>query len=430
MMSLMNRMTRLLPLLVLLSAAACDREDPTTIGGPLVDNSVVRTFEVTLDASEFLVRDTAFAAFDPPISTPVFVVAKDFDGVFDATTLARVRVDPYLGIPDSSGVVTVDSTPQLQRGRLVLRIDTSASTVNGPVQLRLYGVREAWDTATVTWRTRSGTGDAALPWLAPGGSRGVLIDSLTYTEGDSVSFSVDTLTLAQWRSAPASEHGIMLTTESRGTRLRFSTPILRIDFLTSIGDSTITQSSLPYATRFISDPTPPAASSNPRVGGMPNAYRTVLELRPDLAELTVPCPLSQSCRVRLKDASIAGADLLLQSVPSPSGFVPGLPVTVLGYTLLPTAQLPLVRSPIGGVSDPRAFTTFSPESFEEGTGTMKPLTITTFVRNLVAPIDTTTFNSRYLTLLQGGTPTIGYATFQTGPKLRLRLSVAQEIQLP
>ncbi len=418
----MARLT-LLSVVTLVALPACDREDPTAIGGPLVESGVVRTFEITLDASQFLVRDTSFAAFEPPATIPFLILANAYEGALNANALARYRVDPFLGVVDAAGALKVDSAPKLQRGRIVLKLDTVASAYTAPVRLNLYEAGQAWDTATVTWTLAS----ASTPWTTPGGTRGALLDSATFTGGDSVTFRVDTLTLARWRNPLVVNNGVLITVETPGTRLRLPKPILKIDYRSTLADTVVTQLLLPFAARFISDPPTPFAAADPRVGGAPLAYRAVLEVRPDLANVLVPCPFTTSCTVRLKDATIARADLLLEPVASPLGFAPELPVTILAYTLLPTPQLPLVRSPLG---QPAGFQTVAPSSFR-GTGApVAALTLTTFVRELVSPIDTTTFNSRYIALLQGGTSTFGYATFRGQPRLRLRLSVAREIQLP
>lgn len=412
--------------LVALALPACDREDPTTIGAPLVENGAVRTFEYTLDASQFLVRDTAFSTFQPPFSS-FLILAKSFEGSVNANTLLKYAVDPFVGVVNANGDVVVDSAPVLKRAVLVFSVDSLSSSYDGPVPLRLYRLAQTWDTAAATWTVRELNGTTPVLWATPGGTRGVLLDTATYVGGDSVVFRVDTMTIKLWRDSSATVGGALITAERPNTRLRIGRPVLRVDVKTSVGDTTVTQSSTPFAARFISDPLVPFSSPDPRVGGSPSAFRSVFQFRTDLPDITVPCPFTPTCRVRLKDASIASADLLLQPVASPAGFTPELPISILAYTLLPTAQLPLIRSPLGIGA---GFITVGPSSFRGTAQPITPLNVTSFVRDIVAPIDTIAFNSRYLTLLQGGTPTFGYASFAGSPKLRLRLSVAQEIQLP
>lgn len=405
---------------------ACAKEDPTEIGASLVENGAVRTFEVTLDGSQYLVRDTAFAAFPPPLSS-FFILANTFEGELNAHILAKFKVDPFYGVAGSGGTIIVDSVPRLQRGVVVLKFDTIASARNGPVLLRLYRAAETWDTAAVTWTVRQLNGTTPVLWFKPGGTRGALLDTATWSGGDSVVFRVDTATLKLWRDSAATSPGILITDEQSNSRLRTTMPVLRVYEKTTIGDSVVSVSATPFASRFISDPVPPFASTDPRVGGAPKAYRSVLQVRSDLNNISIPCPFTPTCHVRLGDATIASADILLQPVASPAGFVPELPLTVLAYTLAPTAQVPLVRSPLGVAA---GFTTIAPGNFRNTGVAPAALNVTTFVRDIVAPIDTLTFQSRYLTLLPGGTATFGYGTFAAQPKLRLRLSVAQEIQLP
>ncbi|MEO5511674.1 MAG: hypothetical protein ABIS27_13665 [Longimicrobiales bacterium] len=411
-------------LLGVFAVAACDREDPTTIGAPLVENGAVRTFEVTLEASQFLVRDTSFSAFAPSPTIPFLILALNYEGALNAHALAKFAVDPFLGVTDAAGILKFDSTPKLQRGHIVLKFDTVATKITGPVLLRMYEAAEDWDTVGVTWRVRN---EAGALWRVPGGTPGALLDTATYLGGDSVAFRVDTLVLARWRSKTEPNLGVLFTVASGNGRLRSARPTLRVAFRTTLSDTIVTQSTNPFVSRFISDPVVPITSGNTLVGGSPSSFRAVLEVRPDLASVVVPCPFSASCTVKLKNASIARADLLFEPIPSPAGFAPELPVTVLAYTLLPTPQLPLVRSPLGQGA---GFITVSNADFRSTSPTVARLTVTQFVRELVQPVDSTTFKSRYLTLLQGGTATFGYATFRSQPRLRLRLSVAQEIQLP
>jgi hypothetical protein len=402
--------------------AGCDREDPTAIGAPLVENGSVRTFEVTLDAADYLVRDTSFSAFPSAISS-FLLVANGYDNVLNAHALARFAVDPVILVLNSSNQTVVDSTPKLQSGRLVLPIDSLASFADGPVLFHLYRAAETWDSTAVSWTTR----EKNVLWTTPGGTRGALIDTATYAGGDSVVFRVDTVTLKEWRDFPGTSPGALITSESPSSRMRTGTPILRVAMLTSVGDSTVTVSTVPFVMRFITDPAVPAISAEPHVGGYPTSFRSVFEVRQDLLDVSVPCPFTPTCRVKLRGATIASAELLLQPIASPPGFAPELPMSIFAYTLLPTPQVPLIRSPLGLQS---GGITVGPSSFQGTNAPIVRLNVTNFVRDLVAPLDTTTFKSRYLTLLQGVPATFGYASFQAQPKLRLRLSLAQEIQLP
>jgi hypothetical protein len=405
----------------IVALTGCDREDPTGIGGALIPDESVRTFEVILDANEFLVMDTAFSAF-PPAQSNFVTIANSFDGALNANALARFRVTPIIGVPDSAGVIQIDSLPKLVRGRLYLKLDTVASARTGPVLLHLYRTGEAWDSTAVSWQNRT----AGTPWATPGGTRGTLLDTVTLTTGDSVVFDVDTATLALWRDSTTQSPGVLITAESPNVRLRAATPTLAVDMRTSIGDTIVTVPVPPFVTRVLFDPPVPAVSGDPRVGGVPS-WRTILQLDPDFEDIEVPCPFSPTCRVRLRDASIARAELLLQPAVSPPGFAPELPLTVLVYSLLPTPELPLVRSPL---ATGQGFATISNGNFRTPGAPVAPIQITSYIRSIVTPADTTAFRTRYLTLLQGGTTTFGYGTFAAGPQLRLRLSVSQEIQLP
>jgi hypothetical protein len=104
---------------------ACGDEDPTGVGlGPLGPG--VRTYEVVLDAEDFLVRDTTFDGIGTLDDAVFRMAAHEFDGELEARTLFSLTrpttvtytVDNATGSTASRSVVG---------GTLTLVVDTVAA---------------------------------------------------------------------------------------------------------------------------------------------------------------------------------------------------------------------------------------------------------------------------------------------------------------
>ena len=417
--------------LVVLSA--CTDEAPTEVGDDLLPSGEVRTFEVILDAAAFLSYDTTFTGYTATRNAAFTIVANKFEGVLDAHSLFRFGQPPgVINVRNSAGAATVDSTPSYFAGRLVLRFDTLRSDANPPVRFRAFQTAETWN-QSATWTLRVDTGNVELPWATPGGTRGASIDTVTWVAGDSAVLRVDSVTLAQWMDTANAGRGALITAETPGARVRLNGAVLRVSARSDIQRDTVFNFDVaPIITNFVFNPQPPPATQL-RVGGVPS-WRTMLGIRPELLNLTFPCPGVSNCQIRLTDAHVNRAELLLQPVPAPLGFLPEDTIFVQARTLLVSPGVPLERSPVGvdvcaqvaaclrkGMTAP---------SFFRQPPVPEPvaLDVTNYMVALldenVAAINRPPFA---LTLLIPNEPTtFGFTTFAQGPRLRLVLTAPVE----
>jgi hypothetical protein len=421
----------LLPVAAAWALAACGEEGPIGVGGGLLPPGVI-TIDTILEPADYLVFDTTFTGYTRPYGALWVVVARDFGGVLDANAL--VRFDPAPGgvtYLDADGVARFDSLPTYLGGTIVFAVDTLRSEFTEPVTLHLYDIGEAWDPRSATWTLRVDTPGVSLPWLQAGGTPGPLIDSAVLEVGsDSVVFNVDTAVIARWRDTADARRGALLVSETPGVRLRSTgigtrTPFLfRLDAVPSARpDTVVTAVATAVATTFVYAPEPPAEAEL-RIGGIP-AARAVLRFRQDLREtiLGLPCAGPAADCLRLRDATVNSARLLLQPIAVPAHFLPEDSLRFRARVLATSEFSPPERAPLGDTLRitrpvaPTAFVNASPEVVE--------FDITRFMAAILAPLDDETRTPSYdMALLAAPeVSTFGYGRFASGPRLRLVLTV-------
>lgn len=436
-------------LVVAVVVAGCGKEAPTDIGGGFLPGGGLQTFELTLDAPSFLVSDSVLGDFQQPSAAPFTIVADQFGGTVESHTLARFpRLPIAITVLDSTGTTFTDTLPSFFGGRLVVAVDTQANQPTQPVQLRLYRTAEEWDAPTASWTLRVDSGGVKLPWATPGGTVGPLVDTASYVPGaDSITFRVDSATLAEWDDTTFhNARGALIVATTSGSRIRATAIALRVDAHSSIRSDTVVTLDVGAPTKtFIYTPQAPTPTAGLRVGGVP-AWRSYLRFVDALRGLTVPCPGGPAgCTLRLRDVSVNYAALLLAPAPSPPGFLPedSLRFDARGVTITPL--LPLGRSPLG------ASVTLTPKPvpasrFAGGDTARVEVPITPFVAALLQ--DTTTVPGpttppRSLALINfpaapsfselqsfGVAPFYGVESGPLAPRLRLIVTVANEVQLP
>ena len=415
---------QLLPLLLALTA--CTDEAPTDVGGELISTGDVRTFEVVLDPAQFIAYDTTFSGYATPQDAPFTLIANKFGGVVDANVLLRLALPPaIINVRNAAGTTVPDSAPRYFAGRLVVRFDTTLSTPR-PATFRAFRTIEPWH-FSATWTLRVDTGNVELPWSTPGGSRGAQIDTATWAAGDSIVFRVDSATVAQWRDTANTSRGALIVSETNNTRVRLRSVTLRLQARSNIQQDTVFNLDVPAATSaFIFNPQPPAPGNQLRVGGVP-AWRSIIGVNENLRNLTFPCPGVTDCQIRLDRAHINLAELLLQPVSAPAGFIPEDSTFVQVRALLVTPGVPLQRSPVGvpvGNSEIiRASLFGSPPS-----ATPIRINVTNYIVALVdEDIPETSRPPVALTLMQFNEPaTFGFNAFASGPRLRIVLTAPVE----
>ena len=413
--------TLLLPLLLV---AACDQEEPVGIGSGLLPGAPVTTFTVTLDPADYLLLDTAFAVYGSIEPAMFNLLARDFDGALNAHTFARFTLPTAIAVVDSAGIARTDSTPTFVRGEILLVPDTAATTAPTPLRVAVYRMGESWDPAVADWRLRR----AGEPWAVPGGTPGVLVDTAVYVPGDTVRLHVDSATMAAWANLTDETRGALITLLDAPARMRTTVARLRVYSRSSWHPDTLftTIANAPD-TRFVYDPRADSVAAGVRYNGTPG-WRSFLRFRSDLAGLTFPC--GPGCTAALRDVDVTRAELLLQPQTPPPGFTPELPTSPIAYSSLVTPQIPLARSPLGIAIG----TTTAPLTLDDYRDDADPvaLVVTQFVRQLVGDTTTdfSTGRSEWLTIIAGAPQTFGFGQFAPGPRLRLVLTTAREVQLP
>jgi hypothetical protein len=420
------------PAVVLLAAVlgACGDETPTDVGGGLLPPGGVETFEVILGPDRFLVTDTSFGVYSAVPDAEFAVVANQWDDALDSRILARWPLPTVTARDTATGAIRVDSFPVYFAGRIVLRVDTLLSSPP-PVRFAVHRTTEEWHGLTATWALRIDSAGVREPWSVPGGSPGMLLDTVTWEAGtDSVVLHVDSATMALWRAAEDPGRGALITVHHEGVRLRTSIPVLEADARPSFRpDTVVTVTLFPAARTFIFQPMAPDSAAEPRVGGTPS-WRTFLRLRDRLDTVTVACPGVPGCRVALSQLTINRAALQLQPVPTQQGLAPETPLNLTAHIALPTATVPLHRLPVteavGGTT-----TGIPTSSFMEPGAPLVEVALTDLIISTARPPDEgEAFRPTWIALLSAGARTLGHGTFAEGPSLRLTLSFARNLQLP
>ena len=420
-------------LFVLLVASACTDETPIEVGDDLLPSGDVRTFEVILDLAEFATYDTTFSGYALPQNAAFTVLANKFEGVLDANTLLRFQQPPpFINVRNPAGSIVVDSAPRYFAGRLVLRVDTLSSESGPPLLVRGFRTAEAWHTSA-TWDLRIDTGVVKLPWATRGGTRGAQFDTATWAAGDSIVLDVDSQTVAQWIDTTNAARGALIVAETPNTRVRVNSAVLRLSARSVIRPDTVVNLDVSAGTStFIFNPQPPAPTEL-RVGGVPT-WRTIIGIRQDLADLTFPCPGVSNCQVRLDRAHINRAELLLQPVRTPAGFILEDTTFTQVRTLSPSPGVPLERSPIGvDVCNLAARCILSGRTFPQMFGNPPAtapiaLDVSNYIFSLVdqSILDTNRPPFALVLLAPSEPNTFGFATFAQGPRLRLVLTAPVE----
>ena len=424
---------RRLLLLTGLSLTACTEETPTDVGDDLLPSGAVRTFEVILEPGDFIEYDTTFTGYTRAQDAPFGLIANRFEGVLDANLLIRMAQPlRVINVRNAAGTIVPDSNPNYFAGRLVVRIDTLRTDSDPPVRFSAFRTAEEWD-FSATWTLRVDTGNVRRTWATPGGTRGPLVDTASWTAGDSLIFDLDSATIAEWRDTANLARGAIVVAETNGARVRVSSAAFRLQARSSLRPDTILDFDVAASMSvFIYNPEAPPATGQLRVGGV-TSWRSIIRLRSDLRNMTFPCPDTPGCQIRLDQAHINIAQLLLQPAAAPPGFVPEDSSLMHARTLLVASSVPLQRSPIGQLICPavllrcgallRADWFAQPPSPERVT-----VDLTSYIAPLVAA-DTEVDDrpSSTITLLSSAEPfTFGFAAFEPGPRLRLVLTAAVE----
>ena len=322
--------------------AGCGDEAPTEVGGDLLGQSL-RTVQVTLDAPEFLERDTTYDRLGSLAGAPFAVVANDFASELDVHALIRINRPSVVTFTNSEGQSVTDSIDHLKGGTLTLVMD-SVMVPTLPVDLEVLEVTETWDPNTVTWDTRADTlGSPAEPWSVPGGTTGAVMATASWTEGDTLRIPIDSAAAAVWHDTLGARRGGLIRMTTTGERMRVRSATFRFDVRPVDTDTVVQAGSV---SRMVSVASPDSAPPPGvlRIGGRP-AWRSLLRFRP-LEDLTVPCEQgSTTCEIALSEVTINTANLLVWTLPV-GGRRAEAAMRVEGRAVLEGPGAPLSRSPL------------------------------------------------------------------------------------
>lgn len=420
---------RVLPL-ALLAAAACGTESPVEVGEQLLPDEPVTSFEVVLDADRFLVLDSAFALFRLPYQAQFVIVAEDFEGVLDAHALARFQTLPRsITVRDTVGTGTVsDTLPSYIGGRLVVLVDTTRSS-HDEAAFAVYRAAEEWDYRSTTWELRVDSGAVEEPWAQPGGTLGERVGEALWTraDGDTLRLEMDSLAVRALRDSLDARRGFILVAETPGVRMRINSIALEADARSSRADTVVAVTGVLTGRTFVYTPSPGTRSDDPRIGGIP-AWRTLIRLAPELREETVPCPGEPGCTIRLGDAEITVASLEYQLADPPPGFVLEDSLRIGAVPMFETPGVPFSRSLLGSVVSAVASDRWVQPSEFDDVASADPvrIPITAAIRSLMSE-DATQIGIALIPAVDLGT--FGFIPLQPEPRLRLVLTISEEVQL-
>ena len=429
-----------------LIALACADEDPTGVGRPLVPGGAVRTYEIVLEPEDFLVSDTTLGGFVTPDEVTYRVLAGGYEGL-TANGLARFARPPAaVSYVDTSGVTRADSMPSYIGGRVVLSVDTLRSVAPGPVRVELHRIGEEWDPRSASWTLRVDSGGVQMPWTEPGGTSAALVDTATWdpAEGDSVTFHVDSLTLALWADTLDASRGALIRVATPDARIRARAVFMRLDARPSARPDTVVVATVgSIGGLFVLDPNPPVGSAL-RVGGLPS-YRSYFHVQ-RLDTLVFPCPgepAGSDCELRLKDVRVNYAALVLQPEGTPGGLLPDDSLRIEARTVLPVPGVPLARLPLGSpaasfAGQPLGSQPIAPATFRPGAspGTIE-VPMTQFIATLAGGRRNEAADpppERFVLYAAQENDLFGFGTFAglgsaSPPRLRLIVTVAPEAEI-
>lgn len=420
-----------------IALTACGDEDPTEVGSGLIGPGAT-TFEVVLEADEFLLADTTYDGLGHFREASFRIAANEFGGEFTAHTLFQItRPFTVSYAPTEGGTSQTDSLAAIRGATLTLVVDSLATTE--PLFLEVLPLTESWDPATVTWDVRHDTAGEAEAWTTPGGTTAGVVGQGVWSGGtDTVVIQIDSADAAVWQDAIAAARGALIRAATPDSRVRFRSIQFRFDVSPEENPDTVLQAGSANRTDHIAESGPlPAPEAELRVGGIP-VWRSLLHFR-DLRDLVLDIcaatndPALPSCDVPIRDASISLASLLLHPR-AVQGHRVELPLRIDGRAVLAAPNVPLTRSPLttpyGFMADSIPTSVFA-EASPEDTRVAVPLT--TYLRTLVDEGGDDREESiawLALTAFSEGA-TYGYAAFSSmesafPPRLRLVLTIPNE----
>lgn len=396
------------------------------------------TVEVVIPFEDFVSEVQVFGGHGSTVDLGHGVVALDFGGL-NARTLVHFEEFPtFVDVPGSLSFLG---------GRVVLVFDTVKGSLDTPVGVELFEVREDWHPPSVTWEVTVDTAGDRRSWTQPGGGATTLLGGVTFDAFtlrgaddqlalvDTVSIPVDSATVAALGDPNSGTTGLLLAAAKPGVFLNLVSMRLLLETVPSSMTDTIVEVTVPADDlSFIVDPVPVAPVGWLRVGGVPS-WRSVITMSlPRTVDGTVEVCGTPGCQVDLTKVDVNLAELVLTTRRTESAFQPQDTTRMDVRRVLNTELLP--KSPLGGTLL-RFPQILPPELFAEQAGTQLLLAVTPLVRAILsATLATDTVPDASLALLSVTEPNmVGFVSFEGGggagaPALRLLYTIANDVGLP
>lgn len=397
-----------------------------------------RTVEVLIPYEDFVTGVQVFGGYGSVQDLGRGVVAMDFGGLNSRTLVHLDEFPTFAPVPGSLSFVG---------GRVVLVFDTVSGTLDTPVDLELFDVKEDWHPATVTWEVTVDTAGDRRFWTQPGGGLTTLLGGATFDAFsakqvndtlplvDTVSIAVDSATVAALGDPNSGTVGLLLAAAEPGVLLRLKDMRLLALAVPSSVPDTVLEVEIPLEDlSFMVDPVPTAPVGWLRVGGAPS-WRSVIEiLLPRTVDGTAEVCGTAGCQVDLTEVEINLAELVLTTRQTESAFVPEDTMRMDLRRVLKPELLP--KSPLGERLVP-IVESIPSEFFSVEAGTLVSLSVTDLVKEILAnTVLTGTVPKTSMALLSAIEPLmLGFASFEGGggagaPVLRLLYTVANDVGLP
>ena len=421
-----------------LGVVACEEQTPTSLDEGLLPEEPI-TLELHIPWEDFASNLEVIGGFGSPSELGTGVLANSFAGTLDARTLLRFGAYPStVSVRDTTGTTRADSSLTFIGGRVVVFLDTIASTNEGPVLLSLGAIQHPWDVRTVTWTTAIDTINDRRLWPEEGAGPVVPLGVAEWdpATGDSVWFELDSAAVAAWADTSDVSRGARIDLLTEGARIQIATAVLRLNTRPSLNpDSTFFLVAPREEISFVYSPFPEPPPDGIRVGGAP-AWRTVLDIRmpkqlngPEALCAVVTCP------VTLHSSELNYAALVLRTRRTQDAFQPTDTVAIDVRPVLSRVALP--KAPLGNSLVGFAGRLIRPEVFGEEAGEEIEIPITIFAQNLISGTDAAGFQPpNTLALLSIFEPvSIAFASFhgpggEYAPVLKLIVTIGRFVELP
>lgn len=397
-----------------------------------------RTVEVLLPFEDFVDEVRVFGGYGSPADLPYGVVALDFGGL---TARTLVHLEDFPTFADVGGSLSFVG------GRVVLVFDTVNGSLDTPVDIELFDVREDWHPSTVTWEVAVDTAGDRRLWTQPGGGPSTLLGGASFDVFgarqedeeaalvDTVSIAIDSAAVAALGDPASGTTGLLLAAAEPGVFLNLVGMQLLLSTVPSSMPDTVLE--LPVEVddlSFMVDPLPEAPMGWLRVGGAPS-WRSVITMTiPRTVDGTVELCGTVGCTVDLTEVDLNLAELVLTTRQTESAFQPQAHTTIDLRRVLNPELLP--KSPLGG-EVLSGLESLAPELFSVQAGTPVLFGLTDLVAGiLLITAQTGTVPVTSISLFSAIEPNIlGFASFEGGggagaPALRLLYTIANDVGLP